>query len=249
MRIPFWTGPGRKRREDIFALGSEDPFFLEQFKALRAKFEYKVDMFRQKVVAVTSAVAGEGKTILCGRLALNLALAGRKKVLLVDVDLRKSDLARGLNITPMPGLTEFLSGSVKRNDIVRNSLQPGLYVIPAGTTVTTGGELLSGEKFRSFLKEIRADFDVILLDTPPILPVADTLSLRDQVDSFIFLYRAGFTPHTLFRQAVEEVGDKNVLGVVINGVEPKAHRYYQRYYGKYYQRKPESESGKSTPGT
>jgi Mrp family chromosome partitioning ATPase len=95
---------------------------------------------------------------------------------------------------------------------------------------------LSGEKFRAFLGDVRSHFDVILLDTPPILPVADTLGLRDQVDGFLFLYRVGHTPHPMMRQAVEEVGEEKILGVVLNGVAPRKQRYYQRYYGKYYQK-------------
>jgi Mrp family chromosome partitioning ATPase len=94
--------------------------------------------------------------------------------------------------------------------------------------------LLAGEKFRSFLGEVREHFDIILLDTPPILPVADTLSLRDQVDGFLFLYRTGFTPYALMRQAAEEVGEEKVLGVVLNGVAQQKQKYYSRYYGKYY---------------
>ena len=222
----------------ILKKGEEDQFFGEQFKALKAKFEYKVDMLKLKVVAVTSAIAGEGKTLSCANLAMNLASSGRKKVLLIDVDLRKADLARGLNIPPLPGLSEFLSGTVSLKDVLRNTLVSGLYVIPAGTRIAAPADLLAGDKFRSFLADIRDHFDVVLLDTPPILPVADTLSLKDQVDGFIFLYRTGFTPHHMFKQAVEEIGEKNVIGVVLNGVEPYKEKYYQRYYGKYYKKSP-----------
>jgi len=225
-------------REDgsppIVRVGKRDPIYLEQIKAMGAKFEYKIDMLKIKVVAVTSAVAGEGKTTSCAQLAMNLVMAGRKKVLLIDADLRKSDLAKGMNLPAVPGLSEFLRGSAATKDIVRNSFLPGLYIIPAGTRVDEPANLLAGEKFRAFLGEVRGHFDIILLDTPPILPVADTLSLRDQVDGFLFLYRAGFTPYTLMRQAAEEVGEEKVLGVVLNGVTQQKQKYYSRYYGKYY---------------
>ncbi|MBI5249631.1 MAG: CpsD/CapB family tyrosine-protein kinase [Desulfomonile tiedjei] len=220
----------------ILKRGEEDHFFSEQFKAFKAKFEYRADMLKFKVVAVTSAIAGEGKTLSCANLAMNLASSGRKKVLLIDVDLRKADLARGLNIPSMPGLSEFLSGTVGLKDILRNSYIPGLYVIAAGTRVASPADLLAGDKFRSFLTDIRDHFDLIIMDTPPILPVADTLSLKDQVDGFIFLYRTGFTPYNMLKQAIEEIGEKNVIGVVLNGVEPQKEKYYQRYYGKYYRK-------------
>jgi len=248
MKIPFFSG---LKLGDIMdghvvssGTGEPDHVYLEQFKALRAKFEYKADMLNCRVVAVTSAVAGEGKTGSCMNLAMNLASSGRKKVLLIDMDLRKSDLARRMNMTSLPGLSELLVGSAGLKDVVRNSVVKGLYVIPAGSRISAPADLLAGERFRTFLKESRASFDIILLDTPPIIPVADTLILRDQVDSFIFLFRAGFTPHALFRQAVEEVGEKQILGVVLNCVEPRTERYYHKYYGKYYRKKGENETPK-----
>lgn len=237
--LSFLSKSGKKEELGIAAIikmGEEDHYFVEQFKALRAKFEYKLDMLKFKVVAVTSAIAGEGKTISCVNLATNLASSGRKKVLLIDVDLRKADLARGMNLPPQPGLSEFLSGTVALKDILRNSFVPGLYVIAAGMRITAPADLLAGDKFRHFLAYIRNHFDVILLDTPPILPVADTLSLKDQVDGFIFLFRAGFTPYNMLKQAIDEIGEKNVIGVVLNGVEPHKEKYYKRYYGKYYRK-------------
>jgi capsular exopolysaccharide synthesis family protein len=212
--------------------------FLEQFKALRAKFEYQVDMHKYKVVAVTSAIAEEGKTLTSANLAANLASIGRKKVLLVDTDMRKSDIAQMFNTPSKPGLKEFLTGSVPLEKIIHsdNSVT-GLRIISGGEKGTVPANLLAGDRFRSFLQEMRNKFDIVLLDTPPILPVADTLSLRDQVDGFIFIFRIGFTPYVMFRQAVEEIEKDKILGVVLNGVEMKKYKYYQRYYGEYYQKK------------
>jgi capsular exopolysaccharide synthesis family protein len=215
--------------------GNKDPLYANQIKALGAKFEYKIDALKIKVVAVTSAIAGEGKTTACAHLASQLVMAGRKRVLLIDADLRKSDLAKGMDIPRFPGLSEFLTGRMALSEVLKNSSLPGLYVIPGGRRVDNGAELLAGDKFRSFLEEVRSHFDVVLLDSPPILPVADTLSLRDQVDGFLFLYRTGLTPHPMMRQALEEVGEEKVLGVVLNGVKPQKQKYYERYYGKYYQ--------------
>jgi capsular exopolysaccharide synthesis family protein len=212
--------------------------FLEQFKALRAKFEHQVDMHKYKVVAVTSAIAEEGKTLTSANLAANLASVGRKKVLLIDTDMRKSDIAKRLNIPSKPGLKEFLTGSAPLEKIIYsdNSLT-GLRIISGGEKGTVPADLLAGDTFRSFLREIRNKFDIVLLDTPPILPVADTLSLRDQVDGFILIFRIGITPYVMLRQALEEIEKDKILGVVLNGVEMKKYKYYQRYYGSYYHKK------------
>jgi Mrp family chromosome partitioning ATPase len=88
------------------------------------------------------------------------------------------------------------------------------------------------------MKDIREMYDIILLDTPPILPVADTITMREQIDGFVFLFRASYTPASMFRQAVEEMGEKKILGVILNGVEPQNKRYMDKYYGYYYQKPP-----------
>jgi len=238
MNIPFL-----KRREDpsgeppdLFL--SEDAMFVEQFKSLSSRFEYRIDVLNYKVVAVTSAIAGEGKTVSAVNLAMNLSSSGRKKVLLVDVDLRKCNLAKGVGVPPVPGLSEYLADSASLKEILQKSPMKGLVVIPGGMRIAAPWDLLSGERFRTFHTTIREQFDFVLLDTPPLIPVSDTLALRDLVDGFVLVYRLGFTPHPMFKQAMDEIGEKKLLGVVLNAVEPQSERYYQRYYGSYYT-KPE----------
>jgi Mrp family chromosome partitioning ATPase len=75
----------------------------------------------------------------------------------------------------------------------------------------------------------------VVLDTPPILPVPDAVTISEQVDAFILLFRFSHTPHQLFRQAIEELGERKIVGVVLNGEEKKSDKYYHKYYGKYYQ--------------
>ena len=226
--------------EKSYEKNGRELIFLEQFKALRAKFDYQVDTHKYKVVAVTSAIAEEGKTLTSANLAANLASVGRKKVLLIDTDMRKSDIAGMFNAPAKPGLTEFLTGAVSHDKIILSSKSlGGLYLISGGERGIAPPDLLAGEAFRSFLQEIRSEFDVILLDTPPILPVADTMSLRDQVDGFIVIFRMGFTPYVMLQQALEEIEKSKILGVVLNGVEMQKYKYYQRYYGEYYQKKSE----------
>jgi non-specific protein-tyrosine kinase len=240
MKIPFLelfsgngANPGRERI-DLLKVGEEDPIFLEQFKALRSKLEYKLDTLGWKVIGVTSSVAGEGKTLTCAKVAASLARTKRKSIVLVDADIRKADLSKGFGAPMRPGLTEYLLGAAAFQDIVRKTDVPGLYTIPSGTSVATPADLLAGDGFRRFIETVRKGCDLVLLDTPPILPVADTMSMRERLDGLIFVYRAGFTPLAMFKQATEEIGEKKILGVVLNGVEPKSERYYGKYYGHYY---------------
>ena len=128
----------QKDSEEIQRLEQDgkELIFLEQFKALRAKFEQYLDSHNCKVVAVTSAIAEEGKTLTSANLAANLASVGRKKVLLVDTDMRKSDIAPMFNAPIKPGLKEFLTGSVSLDKIVlSNDTRKGFSLIPGGGKV------------------------------------------------------------------------------------------------------------------
>ncbi|HEX7573877.1 MAG TPA: CpsD/CapB family tyrosine-protein kinase, partial [Bacteroidota bacterium] len=232
MKIPFLdlfsrdgADPGRERI-DLLKVGEEDPIFLEQFKALRSKLEHKLDMLAWKVIGVTSSIAGEGKTLTCAKLAVSLARTKRKAVLLVDADIRKADLSKGFGTPVHTGLTEYLLGGAVFANIVRKSAVPGLDTVSTGSSVPAPADLLAGDAFGIFVEEARKRYDLVLLDTPPILPVADTMSMREQLDCLLFIYRAGYTPLDMFKQATEEIGEKKILGVVLNGVEPKSDRHY-----------------------
>ncbi|MBS1245170.1 MAG: Tyrosine-protein kinase EpsD, partial [Deltaproteobacteria bacterium] len=220
--------------------GKVDPLFQEKYKGLRAMMEQKADLHLMRLLGVTSSIAGEGKTISCALLGRGLASTGRKKVLLVDVDIRKADLTHGMGARRTPGLTEYLLGGATLQQIIRPTQVPNLSIITSGIEVTSPADLLAGDKFKSFLQEIRTSYDMVLLDTPPILPVADTPTIRELTDGFLFVYRAGFTPYTMLRQAIEELGEKHVLGAVLNGVEVESDSYYRKYYGAYYHRSVEA---------
>ena len=240
MKIPFrelFSGNGTNQameRIDLLTVGEGDQVFQEQFRALRSKLEYKLDILGWKVVGLASAVSGEGKTLTCTKIAVSLARTKRKRVLLVDADVRKADLSKGFGIPPHPGLTEYLLGAVPFPDVVRKSTVPGLDMVPSGTSVPMPADLLAGDGFSSFIEQARQLYDIVLLDTPPIIPVADTMSMRERLDGIILVYHAGYTPLTMFKQATEEIGEKKILGVILNGVEPKSERYYGKYYGHYY---------------
>lgn len=221
---------------DVFKMRKVDPFYYELFKGLRAKIEHKIDLVELQVLAVTSAVAGEGKTLTAINLAANMASTGRKKVLLVDLDLRKSSISKELGFAPDSGLSEYLLGTAPREKIVRSTSLPGLFVVAGGRPISSPADLLAGDQFRSLLRAFREQFDLVILDTPPILPVPDALTVSEQVDAFILLFRLRHTPYHLLRQAVEELGDRKIMGVVLNGEEKKSDKYYSRYYGNYYRK-------------
>lgn len=222
----------------FFDMQRVDPLYNELFKGLRAKIEYKIDMVELRVLAVTSAVSGEGKTLTAINLAVNMACTGRKRVLLMDMDLRKGSIGCMLGIEAGPGLCEYLQGAAPMEEIIRKTPNPGLFIITSGKTMASPADTLAGEKFRSFLRELRTHFDLVVIDTPPVLPVPDALTISEQVDAFILLFRLRHTPHHLFRQAMDELGERKIMGVVLNGEDKKSDKYYSKYYGKYYKQVP-----------
>jgi len=241
IKLPFFRFNGKPSRAlrplEILEVGKDDHLFQEKFKGLRALVEQKVDLHQVKILGITSSVAGEGKTITCVNLGRSLASTGRKKILVVDGDIRKGDLTHGMGAHRTPGLTEYLHAGVSLQQIIRETVVPNLSLVTSGIEVNSPADLLAGDNFKSFLQEIRERFDAILLDTPPVLPVADTPTIRDLIDGYLVVYRAGSTPYTMLRQAIEELGEKYVLGAVINGVETQSDWYYQKYYGDYYHQK------------
>ncbi|MBE0669577.1 MAG: CpsD/CapB family tyrosine-protein kinase [Anaerolineales bacterium] len=240
--MKLFTLPDRKEVEPgavhapVMDMHKIDPFYDELFKGLRAKIEYKIDMVDLRVLAVSSAIAGEGKTLTAINLAANMASTGRKKVLLLDLDFRKPSVGKMLSFPKGPGISDYLWGTVPKEEIIRKATMPGLFVIPVGKTNSSPADTLAGEKFRSFLQGLRSQFDLVIIDTPPVLPVPDAVTISEQVDAFIMLFRLSYTPHHLFRKALEEIGERKIMGVVLNGEEKKSDKYYSRYYGHYYKK-------------
>lgn len=238
MKLDIWPlkkkNISRKKLADLLNEQKADPFFTQEVNGLRARFELKTENLKWRIIAVTSAVAGEGKSLASTNLAASLAATGVKRVLLLDFDLRNSDLARELGIPDKPGLAEFLSGTASYNDIVKNSIFNGLHIVTGGSRLSQPADLIAGKVFKELIEKVRGLYDYVIIDTPPVIPVSDTLNLRDIVDGFIMVIGANFTPYNLIKQAIEDIGEKRVLGVIINGIDLENQKYYKRYYGKYY---------------
>ena len=229
----------------IFDMQKTDPFFNELFKGLRAKIEYKIDMAEIKSIAVSSSIAGEGKTLTSINLAVNMANTGRKKVLLLDMDIRKGSIAQRLGIRGRMGLSEYLLGGASQDSIIQKTSNPWLYIITSGKRMESPNDLLAGSKFRTLLIDLQSRFDLVIVDTPPILPVPDAVTISEQVGGFILLFRLKHTPHYMFRQALEDLGEDKLIGVVVNDEDAKSDKYYQKYYGHYYTSSTTKTAGKS----
>jgi succinoglycan biosynthesis transport protein ExoP len=185
-----------------------------------------------RFIMVTSAVESEGKSSLSGHLAISLARAGFR-VLLIDGDLRRASLHTLLQTPLAPGLCETLRGEANMlEEAVHETPVPGLSLLPAGKWNVRASQALVGERWRSIHEVLMANYDYIILDSSPLLPVTDPLLMARHVDGVILSVMRGYSQlHSVeeAKQRLASVG-ANVLGVVVSGVEVPE---YLGYYGRY----------------
>ncbi len=217
--------------------------FAEGYKVLRTSVSLSsVDGIPRKIL-VTSPAAGAGKTTTALNLAVTLAQAG-KRVLLVDADLRKPRLHKVLKLSNTLGLSNWLAGGQGGGLIQAGPLE-NLAVITSGPVPPNPSELLAGPRLEKLLEKLEQTYDVIICDSPPLLSVADGRILSRVVDGTVLVLRAKLTTYELATKAVKMLQGVNapILGTVINALDlKKTDYYYQYYYGSY------GTYGEETPG-
>ena len=205
----------------------------ESYRKLMTNLMYSASQPGLKVVVVTSASAGEGKTTTVCNLAVAFAQQGRR-VVLIDADLRRARVHDVFGLGIEPGLTDVLVGNATIEQGIRPSGIAGLSILPAGTLPPNPLEFLGGERMRDLLVTLRERFDVVLIDTPPVLVTADAALMGVQADGVVIVVRAGKSERQAARHAVEQivhVGGR-MLGAVLNDPDARTPRYGR--YGDYY---------------
>ncbi|MGE6763318.1 CpsD/CapB family tyrosine-protein kinase [Corallococcus interemptor] len=205
----------------------------EQYRTLYYRLERMREQRPMKVVALTSAMPGEGKTVTSVNLALAAARANpERRILLVDADLRRGQVAPTLGMRNKQGLAELLAGECDVRDVVRRFNSTRLAVIPAGATPEESTQVLASARMKQFLKAVRDGFDEVYVDLPPTLPFADAAILGHQMDGVLMVIRANVTPSKVVNQAVEQLAGAALVGCVLNGAEVNATPYLKNYVKK-----------------
>lgn len=230
-------------KPDVPLIGGEIPFTaLESYKLLRTKLQFSfAEGDGCRVIGVTSALSGEGKSLTAINLAYSLSELG-KRVILIDADMRRPTLAKKLSIKSEPGLSSCLTGQRDLNNLLQNcgiaGNEKAFRVIAAGQNPPNPVELLSSNRMDVMLETLRKHYDYIILDMPPVTEVSDVLAVANKLDGVLLVVRHNMCNRTVLNSTVRQLAFVNakVLGVVYNGVNEEVDGYFKKYYKRYYQR-------------
>jgi capsular exopolysaccharide synthesis family protein len=208
-------------------------FVAEQLRQLRTSLGYLGINSRKKKILVTSTISGEGKSFISANLGVSLALMG-KKVVLVELDLRKPKLSRMFEVDHSSGLTNYFIGDKEPEQIIRQTAyNENLFVIPSGPVPPNPSELILNGRLQELFAYLEDHFDYVIADTSPISPVTDAYIISPMCDATLYIVRHGVTPRSYIKRLDEHLRTKplNNMAIVFNGVKGRGFGKYGYGYG------------------
>lgn len=215
--------------------GTDAHVAVESFRSIRIQISHANGTSRG-LVLITSPAPRDGKSMVSANLAISYAAAGYRTVL-VDADIRRGHAEEMFGVDQSPGLTDYLNGKATTTDIYQATKVDGLTMVAKGAGTNFNLELLDSAVMDTLLDDLRAAFDVVVLDAPPLAAGADALVLGKRADKVVLVLRAGETDEVLARTKLDLIGnvDVPIIGAVLNAVPTNSH-YYPYYANYYYQR-------------
>ncbi len=207
----------------------------EAYRAVRTAIYFSTRGSGHKVLQVTSPNPGDGKTTLAANLAVAIANSG-KRTLLIDCDFRRPRVHKVFGLGEGVGMSDVMSGSVELVDAIIETTIDGLSILPCGRRPANPAELLTSNRFQELLEVLREKYDMVIVDTPPILAVTDPLAVAPRVDGVLLVIRLAKSARSVTQKALEALDSigASVLGVVVNGVGGGSKYGYGSYgYGSY----------------
>jgi tyrosine-protein kinase Etk/Wzc len=234
-RFKAANSPGKlKPDQDLVIIRDARSPAAEAIRALRTNLMFSQAVSSMRILVITSASPSEGKTTTASNLAVSFAQQGMR-VALLDCDLRRARLHRIFGIAREPGLTDMVLGYATEEEVTKPTSVPGLYVIPSGKLPPNPAELLGGEGMRRAITGFTEGYDLLIVDTPPLLAAADAAILATLADGVILVLRAGSTEGMAAQQSVQQLNavGARVIGAVLNDPDtqvPKYGGYYEYEY-------------------
>ena len=220
-------------------------FTAEQFRKIRIALLYLgIEPNHKKKVLLTSSIPGEGKSFISSNLALSLASTG-KKVVLVDLDLHNSSLGRVFDMEEEKGVSDYLANPIRKEEIIRETRFENLHFINAGTLMDNPTELLTNGRIEQLINELEHEYDLVIMDTAPIVFVTDAFLLTNLADATLFVVRHNHTPKMALKRLDEKlaINPLNNPAIIFNGIKTRGfvkNNYgygYEYVYGKEYGKK------------
>ena len=216
----------------------------EAFRTIRTNIFFASFDVPKRLIGINSALLGEGKTLLAANLAVSIAQAD-KKVLLVDADMRRPRLHKIFSQKRTPGLSNIIMAEDVEGAISEGTRKlpiSGLDMICSGDIPHNPNELLGSQKMKSIIDMLSERYEYILFDGPPVLSVSDSRVLSNRLDGIIFIVSAEETEKNALKQALEATPNEKMLGLVLNKINIERDGYYYRYYQYYYSYEDQDES-------
>ena len=211
----------------------ESPMAIE-LRRVMIRIGRVLDLDRKRALMVTSSEQGEGKSLFSLHFSLVLSYHLQKKVLLIDADIRRPVQHTVFQVKPSPGFAELLAGDTTVAQAVQQTKVKNLGFLPAGNAGGNPSRLFNRQRLREVVADLHKDYDLLLLDSPPVVPVSDPLHYLDAVDGTLFMVMAGVTKQEVAERGVEILrsAGANILGVVANNLAEVLPYYYDhKYYG------------------
>jgi capsular exopolysaccharide synthesis family protein len=215
---------------DLIMLSDPSSAPAEQYRHLRTRVKHMIQEDGGKVLVITSAFSDEGKSVTAANLALAMALETEQNVLLIDAELRSPRIHKLFDLRLGPGLADVLTHTCLPETALQQGPVDRLMVLSAGKAVGNPADLISPRGMSHLLSELRSRFTYIILDSPPILPVADACVLSSCTDGAIMVARAEVTKRDAFTDALQRLGNGRPMGLVLNAVSPRLPGYRYQYY-------------------
>lgn len=214
----------------------------EAYRVIRTSIQFAQAGKELKTLAVTSCMPNEGKSITVANLAVVLTQAG-KSVLLLDCDMRNPTVHKNFGLSNKLGLSSCISMGTALSDAVQKTSIEGLYALTGGVIPPNPSELLGSEQMKNVLQRAKEQYDYVLIDTPPVMPVTDALIVSRFVDGMILVIASAEVKVEMARDVKNQLvnAGANILGVVLNKVRSEHHGYGYGYY--YYYGSKEASNG------